>query len=228
MKKEILTIVAATVAFIAPAGAEDFTAGKTPAQLFRSDCSGCHAQPAGLLKRRRDIGDLTGFLREHYTTKSESAAALATYLAGFPTASATGRVRPRNHSEQQDGPAVENGAADAEAKSPGADPAESQAADSKAAQSDDAEPKEAGSRSSGHKASGHRASRHKGATPQEPAAADSEAKDGPKAADDTARQHHRQHRRTHKNAAAKSHDETSHDDSKAGDSKSDDNKADGK
>jgi len=65
-----------------PAWAQDFTAGKTPAQLFSSDCAECHRSPNGLA-RNRDVRSLAGFLREHYTTKSETAGALAAYVSGF-------------------------------------------------------------------------------------------------------------------------------------------------
>jgi len=73
-----LTLVAALGA--APALAQDFTAGKTAAQLFASDCQTCHKSPGGLAKGQT-VSSLTLFLREHYTTKPESAAALAAYLA---------------------------------------------------------------------------------------------------------------------------------------------------
>jgi hypothetical protein len=63
------------------AAAQDFSAGKTAAQLFASDCSACHKSPAGLAKGQ-SVGSLTSFLREHYTTKPESASALAAYVAG--------------------------------------------------------------------------------------------------------------------------------------------------
>jgi len=85
----------------APAAAQDFTAGKTAAQLFASDCSACHKSPAGLAKGQ-SASSLTSFLREHYTTKPESAAALAAYLAGAgpgnarisPQAPITGAAKP--------------------------------------------------------------------------------------------------------------------------------------
>jgi hypothetical protein len=64
--------------------AQDFTAGKTPAQLFASDCSTCHHQPNGLGKKY-DTGTLSAFLRAHYTTKPDSAGALAKYVMGFAT-----------------------------------------------------------------------------------------------------------------------------------------------
>lgn len=64
--------------------AQDFTAGKTPAQLFASDCSTCHHQPNGLGKKY-DTGTLSAFLRAHYTTKPDTAGALAKYVMGFAT-----------------------------------------------------------------------------------------------------------------------------------------------
>jgi hypothetical protein len=64
----------------AAAQAQDYSAGKTPAQLFASDCSGCHKSPQGLAKGY-DVRSLTSFLREHYTSKKESAGALANFVA---------------------------------------------------------------------------------------------------------------------------------------------------
>jgi hypothetical protein len=66
----------------AAALAQDFTAGKTPAQLFGSDCSECHRSPAGLAKNR-DARTLAGFLRQHYTTKADNASSLAAYVSAF-------------------------------------------------------------------------------------------------------------------------------------------------
>ena len=96
----------------APAAAQDFSAGKTAAQLFASDCTACHKSPAGLAKGQ-SVGSLTSFLREHYTTKDESAAALAAYLAGAgpgnarlnPQAPITGpKTRNAETGEQKPGP----------------------------------------------------------------------------------------------------------------------------
>jgi hypothetical protein len=64
----------------ATAQAQDYSAGKTPAQLFASDCSGCHKSPQGLAKGY-DVRSLASFLREHYTSKKESAGALASFVA---------------------------------------------------------------------------------------------------------------------------------------------------
>jgi mono/diheme cytochrome c family protein len=66
----------------------DYSAGKTPPQLFTSDCAACHQSPQGLA-RGRDAGTLTGFLRDHYTTRVEWAGVLANYLVGV------GGTRPR-------------------------------------------------------------------------------------------------------------------------------------
>jgi hypothetical protein len=57
----------------------DYSAGKTPEQLFNSDCSACHASPQSV-GRSRDVRALTAFLGQHYTTKTQWAAALANYL----------------------------------------------------------------------------------------------------------------------------------------------------
>jgi hypothetical protein len=90
--KQISTFILGfvTACASAPAPAQDLTAGKTPAQLFRSDCAECHRSPNGL-GRNRDVRTLADFLREHYTTKSETAGALAAYVAGFAAGGAAAR-----------------------------------------------------------------------------------------------------------------------------------------
>src|SRR5215831_83215 len=74
-------VLTGLAALAGPAAAQDFTAGKTAAQLFQSDCSACHKSPAGLAKGM-DARSVATFLKEHYTTKEESAVALAGFLAG--------------------------------------------------------------------------------------------------------------------------------------------------
>ena len=83
------------------AAGQDFTAGKTPAQLFQSDCSACHKSPQGL-SRGLDPRSLVGFLREHYTTKQESAGVLAAYVA----AAGGGAQRPAAAAGQNPRPAA--------------------------------------------------------------------------------------------------------------------------
>jgi hypothetical protein len=74
------------------ATAQDLTAGKTPAQLFHSDCAECHRSP-GSVAGTRDVHELAAFLREHYTTKSETAGALAAYVSSFAGTGAAVRNR---------------------------------------------------------------------------------------------------------------------------------------
>jgi len=82
----IFVLGIATVCASAPVPAQDLTAGKTPAQLFRSDCAECHRSPSAVASTR-DVHVLANFLREHYTSKSETAGALAVYVSGFATGS---------------------------------------------------------------------------------------------------------------------------------------------
>jgi hypothetical protein len=66
---------------IGPAWAQqNFDSGKTPAELYASDCAICHKTSRGMTKVGGIFG-LTGFLREHYTASREAAAAIAAYVA---------------------------------------------------------------------------------------------------------------------------------------------------
>jgi hypothetical protein len=82
----IKCLVAVPVLALVPGNAlaQDLAAGKTPAQLFASDCSACHRSPQGLGKKY-NTGSLTGFLRAHYTTTPETAGSVAKYVMGFAT-----------------------------------------------------------------------------------------------------------------------------------------------
>ena len=73
----VLAMLAAI--YCGQASAQDLTQGKTSAQLFAGDCAACHKSPQGLAKDN-DPRALTGFLREHYTTKPEMAEALAAFV----------------------------------------------------------------------------------------------------------------------------------------------------
>jgi hypothetical protein len=53
--------------------------GKTPAQVFAETCVACHRGPRALK------GTSAAFLRQHYSVSSAEAAAMAAYLAGFPS-----------------------------------------------------------------------------------------------------------------------------------------------
>jgi hypothetical protein len=82
-----------------PALAQDFTQGKTPAQLFAGDCAACHKTPQGLA-HGTDARSIAGFLREHYTTKPEMADA----LAAFVISAGAGNGRPQPATTDQSNP----------------------------------------------------------------------------------------------------------------------------
>ena len=62
------------------AAQETLGRNKSPAQTFASDCAVCHKSPQGLARSAGGLFGVEGFLREHYTSSKESAAALANYL----------------------------------------------------------------------------------------------------------------------------------------------------
>jgi cytochrome c551/c552 len=86
-------------------------AGKTPAQIFGDTCSACHRNAREL--RRASAS----FLRAHYTTGSDEAAAMANYLAGLvsndPRAAQPSQPKQRPPADvakqQPSRPAVDNG-----------------------------------------------------------------------------------------------------------------------
>src|ERR1043165_1178822 len=63
----------------APVRAQNLEAGKSPSQIFSGTCAACHKGARGLL-RTVSPGSLPGFLRQHYTTSSEMAGVLVSYL----------------------------------------------------------------------------------------------------------------------------------------------------
>ncbi len=79
---------------------ENLEKGKTAAQLYAADCAGCHKSPQSVSNAPGIFG-LESFLREHYTTSGETAAAIATYLKGLkkPVAPQRGRAAKRTMSQ---------------------------------------------------------------------------------------------------------------------------------
>lgn len=55
--------------------------GKSASQIFTAVCAECHKAPRALA-HGRDNAALTDYLREHYTTSRDQAAALAAYVLG--------------------------------------------------------------------------------------------------------------------------------------------------
>lgn len=76
-----------------PAQAQDLDRGKTPAQVFSSNCTACHRGPQGLSKGG-NARATAGFLLQHYTTSAESAGAIAAYLVAVGGDPRTARLRP--------------------------------------------------------------------------------------------------------------------------------------
>src|ERR1700716_4497709 len=62
-----------------PAPAQNLEAGKSPSQIFAGTCNACHKSPRGLLKNV-PASSLPGYLRQHYTTSSDMASVLASFL----------------------------------------------------------------------------------------------------------------------------------------------------
>src|SRR5436190_20245633 len=54
-------------------------AGKSPSQIFAGTCNACHKSPRGVLKTV-PASSLPAFLRQHYTTSSDMASVLSSYL----------------------------------------------------------------------------------------------------------------------------------------------------
>ena len=77
------------------AAQENLDKGKTPAQLYASDCAICHKSPRGLSKAGGLYG-LENFLRTHYTASRESAAAIGAYLRGIDKAAPAREERATN------------------------------------------------------------------------------------------------------------------------------------
>jgi hypothetical protein len=63
-------------ALAGPALAQNLDAGKPAAQIFSEVCAGCHHSVRELKNNAS-----AGFLREHYTTGSDMASTMASYLA---------------------------------------------------------------------------------------------------------------------------------------------------
>jgi hypothetical protein len=91
-----LAIGMLTMCLAGAAGAqESLDQGKSPAQLFASDCAICHKSPQGLARAGGILG-LDSFLRAHYTASRETATAIANYLKSMDSGPAgPGRAAKR-------------------------------------------------------------------------------------------------------------------------------------
>ncbi len=68
--------------------------GKSPSEMFASDCATCHKGVRGLAVGKNSLM-LSGFLREHYTASREEAASLAAYVLGAGGAEAAPKGEPK-------------------------------------------------------------------------------------------------------------------------------------
>jgi mono/diheme cytochrome c family protein len=136
---------------------ENLDQGKSPAQLFASDCAICHKSPQGLAKAGGILG-LESFLREHYTASRESAAAIASYLkaVGQPPAGPARRATTTKRNAKGDDKAktgekkpgtggkpvtLPGDDKPAQGKSSGSTPAESKPSETKTSEPKASEPK---------------------------------------------------------------------------------------
>jgi len=94
-----LAIVALAAAV--SARAQNLDEGKSAAKLFGDSCASCHRSAKGLAKGRFRL-TLYMFLKDHYSTGSDTAWALASYLADIDNAAGArpqGKPRkPASHS----------------------------------------------------------------------------------------------------------------------------------
>jgi hypothetical protein len=153
---------------VGPVGAqENIDQGKTPAQLFTSDCAPCHKSPQGLAAK---IGSgLTEFLREHYTASKESAATIAAYLRAAGSAPAPGpknAKRKPEKKEQKSGDKTDEKSADKKTEAKETKPADEPKSDAKT-ETKPAEPK-----ADSAQAEGGKTGIPKGARPKKPADGD--------------------------------------------------------
>ena len=78
---------------------ENLDAGKSPSQIFSNTCSACHKSPRGLLKNTSP-SSLPGFLRQHYTTGTDMASVLSSYL--ISNGAADPRYQGKDQQKQKD------------------------------------------------------------------------------------------------------------------------------
>jgi mono/diheme cytochrome c family protein len=81
----LAALVVVAWAAAVPARAQNLDEGKSAAKLFGDSCATCHRSARGLAKGRFRL-TLYVFLKDHYSTGSDTAWELASYLAGVDDA----------------------------------------------------------------------------------------------------------------------------------------------
>jgi hypothetical protein len=84
-------------ALTAAVHAQNLDQGKSAPKLFADGCATCHKSPRGLAKGRFSFM-LSMFLKDHYTSGSDEASALASYLVAVDSA-------PQPHAAKRPHPA---------------------------------------------------------------------------------------------------------------------------
>jgi hypothetical protein len=103
-----VTLVIGCLTAVAVRAVENLEAGKSPSQIFAGTCNACHKSPRGLLKTV-PASSLPGFLRQHYTTSSDMASVLASFLVS--NGAADPRFQAKEAKQGKDG--AKEGAKDA-------------------------------------------------------------------------------------------------------------------
>jgi hypothetical protein len=91
----------------------DIDQGKSPAEMFSSDCATCHKSVRGLASGKNSLM-LSSFLREHYTASRQEASSLAAYVLG----AGGGEAAPKGQEPKEPKTAARPGAASARAEEP--------------------------------------------------------------------------------------------------------------
>jgi len=84
LRRSWLVLGAMVVLIGTAAQAQNLDQGKSAPRLFADSCATCHRSPRGLAKGR-GRPTLFAFLKEHYSTSSDTAGELASYLASVDT-----------------------------------------------------------------------------------------------------------------------------------------------
>ena len=114
-----MRVAVAGLGLLAAAGAasaqENLDAGKSGAQLYQSNCAICHKSAQALNKSGGGLFGLDSFLREHYTSSRESAAAISAYLntvGGGPADARPAKKRTSTGKKKEAKPEAKDGKPD--------------------------------------------------------------------------------------------------------------------
>jgi hypothetical protein len=105
----VTLLIGCFAAGAAHAQVTNLEAGKSPSQIFAGTCTACHKSPRGLLKSV-PASSLPGFLRQHYTTSSDMASVLSSFLVSNGAADTRyqGKDQPKQGKDaKQDGKPVQ-------------------------------------------------------------------------------------------------------------------------